>query len=74
MIGAEPQRPPPHDRERVVSPRRAALERAGYDAESARALAERVEIPLADALSLRTAGFPPEVAQAMLTSGDRPVF
>jgi hypothetical protein len=37
-------------------------------------LAERVEIPLADALALRKAGFPPDVALAMLTSGDRPVF
>ena len=54
--------------------RRSSLERAGYDSLSAQALAERVEVPLADALTLRRAGFPPEVALAMLTSGDRPVF
>ncbi|MFO7572286.1 MAG: hypothetical protein R6W48_06775 [Gaiellaceae bacterium] len=63
-----------HDRERIVALRRASLERAGYDPETARALAERVEIPLQDALALRKAGFPPEVALAMLDAGDRPVF
>jgi hypothetical protein len=59
---------------RVVELRRASLERAGYDPETAGALAERVEIALPDALALRKAGFPPDVAFAMLTSGDRPVF
>jgi hypothetical protein len=59
---------------RVVELRRASLERAGYDPETARALAERLEIPLRRALELRKAGFPPDVALAMLTSGDRPVF
>lgn len=63
-----------HDPERVVELRRASLERAGYDPETAGALAERLDIPLQDALALRKAGFPPEVALAMLGSGDRPVF
>jgi len=63
-----------HDLERVVELRRASLERAGYDPETAGRLAERVEIALADALALRKAGFSPDVALAMLTSGDRPVF
>lgn len=54
--------------------RRASLERAGYDPATARALAERMEISLQDALALRRAGFPPDAAYAMLTSRDRPVF
>jgi hypothetical protein len=57
-----------------VELRRASLERAGYDPTTARILAERIDVPLQDALALRRAGFPPEVALAMLTSGDRPVF
>jgi hypothetical protein len=57
-----------------VELRRASLERAGYDPATARALAERVEIPLQDALALRRAGFPPDAAYVMLTSRDRPVF
>lgn len=64
----------PDDPTRVVELRRASLERAGFDPESAGTLAERVEIALADALALRRAGFPPEVVLAMLTSGERPVF
>jgi hypothetical protein len=63
-----------HDPERVAQLRLASLERAGYDRESARVLAERVEIPLRDALALRRAGLPPDVALELLTSGDRPVF
>jgi hypothetical protein len=63
-----------HDPERVVQLRLSSLERAGYDPAAARALAERVEIPLQDALALRRAGLPPDVAFEMLTSGDRPVF
>lgn len=63
-----------HDPERVIELRRSSLERAGYDPETAEALAARIEIALADALELRKAGFPPDVAFAMLTSGDRPVF
>jgi hypothetical protein len=51
-----------HDPERVVELRRASLERAGYDPASARELAGR------------KAGFPPDVARGLLTSGDRPVF
>ena len=62
------------DPERVIELRRASLERAGYDQETARTLAERVAIPLREALALRKAGFPPDVAAAMLTSGERPVF
>ncbi|HWQ23207.1 MAG TPA: hypothetical protein VNK94_03780 [Gaiellaceae bacterium] len=64
----------PADPRRVVELRRASLERAGYDPDTARALAERVEIPLRDALALRKAGYPPAAALAMLTSGSRPVF
>lgn len=63
-----------HDPERVVELRRTSLERAGYDPESAALLAERIEIALQDALALRKAGLPPEVALEMLISGDRPVF
>lgn len=63
-----------HDPERVVELRRAALERAGYDAETADAIARRLEVTLQEALALRRAGFPTEVALAMLASGDRPVF
>jgi hypothetical protein len=62
------------DPDRVVELRRASLERAGYDPETAGALARHVEIPLREALELRRAGFPPEAALAMLTSRDRPVF
>ena len=63
-----------HDPTRVVELRRASLERAGYDPESAQRLAEHVEVSLQEALALHKAGFPPDVAVAMLTSGDRPVF
>ena len=59
---------------RVVELRRASLERAGYDPETAEALAGRLDIPLPDAVALRRAGFPPDAAFAMLTSQDRPVF
>ena len=59
---------------RVIELRRASLERAGYDPETADELAGRTEISLQDALMLRKACFPPDVALAMLTSGDRPVF
>ena len=58
----------------MVELRRASLERAGYDPNSAAELAARVEIPLQDALALRKAGFPPDAAFAMLMSEDRPVF
>jgi hypothetical protein len=75
IVGAyDPVMAGEHDPERVVELRRASLERAGYDPASAQALAERLEVPLQDALALRKAGFPPEAALAMLTSGGRPVF
>lgn len=60
--------------ERVVELRRASLERAGFRPEAAEELAARVELPLHDALRLVKAGFPPDVAFGMLTSGERPVF
>jgi hypothetical protein len=63
-----------HDPERVVELRRASLERAGYDPASARELAGRIDISLGDAVRLVKAGFPPDVARGLLTSGDRPVF
>jgi len=63
-----------HDSSRVVRLRCASLERAGYEPNAARELAARFEIPLQDALNLLRAGFPPDVAFAMLTSGARPVF
>lgn len=63
-----------HDSERVVELRRASLERAGFDRRSAEDLAARIDLPLQDALNLVKAGFPPEVAYGMLTSGERPVF
>lgn len=66
--------PTPADPRRVAALRRAALERAGYDPETAGALADRFEIPLRDALALRKAGYPPAAALAMLTSDSRPVF
>lgn len=72
--------PPPdnagrYDPARVVELRRAALERAGYAPAQAAELAARVEVvPLQDALRLVRAGFPPDVAFRMLTSGERPVF
>lgn len=69
-----PETPEPADPARVVELRRASLERAGYDSETAALLAGRVEIPLADALALRRAGFPPDAALSMLTGPDRPVF
>jgi hypothetical protein len=71
-VSGEPK--PEPDLARVVELRRAALERAGYDARTAGALADRTDIPLQDALALRRAGFPPDAALAMLTSGERPVF
>jgi hypothetical protein len=63
-----------HDPERVVELRRASLERAGFGPGAAAALAEDVDLPLADALALVRAGFPPDVVYEMLTSGERPVF
>ncbi len=63
-----------HDPDRVVELRRASLERAGYDSETAGSLAERTDIPLQEALALRRSGLPPDVAFELLTSGDRPVF
>jgi hypothetical protein len=64
----------PVDPSRVVELRRRALERVGYDDESARELAGRIDIPLQEALALRRTGLPPDVALELLTSGDRPVF
>jgi len=66
--------PSKSDPERVVVLRRAALERAGYEASRADELARRPDIDLQHAVSLPKAGFPPEVAYQMLTSGARPVF
>ena len=63
-----------HDPGRVFELRRASLERAGFDPTHATELAARVEIPLLEALQLVNAGFPPEVAFDLLTSGERPVF
>jgi len=63
-----------HDPVHVVELRRASLERAGFSAPHAGELADRVEIPLQDALRLVDAGFPPDVAFEMLASGERPVF
>ena len=71
MTESEPPKPDP---ERVVALRRAALERAGYDAGRAGEIARRPDIDLQQAVSLPKAGFPPEVAYQMLTSGARPVF
>lgn len=62
------------ERERIVMLRLRALERAGYDRETAEAIAGRLEIALPDALALRKSGYPPDVAFAMLTDGSRPVF
>jgi len=50
-----------HDPERVLSLRRAALERAGYDADRADELARRLDIDLQQAVSLPRAGFPRRV-------------
>ena len=63
-----------HRPSRVVALRRASLERAGFDPASAADLAARIEVPLQDALRVVKAGFPPDVAFEMLTSGERPVF
>lgn len=60
--------------ERVVELRRTSLERSGYSSEQARELASRLELPLQQALQPIKAGFPPDVAYEMLTSGERPVF
>jgi len=74
-MDAQGQAPDPvHDPTRVAELRRASLERAGYDGAAAAELAARIDIPLQDALNLVKAGFPPEVAFTMLTSGERPVF
>lgn len=62
------------ERTRVVELRLRALERAGYDSETAAAIADRLDIPLKAALDLRKAGFPPDAALDMLTGGNRPVF
>lgn len=59
---------------RVVELRRASLERAGFDPTSAADLAVQIDVPLQAALQLVKAGFPPDVAFEMLTSGERPVF
>jgi hypothetical protein len=64
----------PPDPERVVELRRQALERAGYRPEHARALAERLEVDLQQAVSLPKHGFPPDVAYELIVSGSRPVF
>lgn len=74
VTGTDDQVSPAHDPTRVVELRRGSLGRAGFDPASAQALAERVDIQLADALALRRAGFPPEVVVSMLTSDERPVF
>lgn len=63
-----------HDATRVLELRRASLERAGFEPTRAAQIAAWVEIPLQEALQLIRAGFPPEVAFEMLTSGERPVF
>lgn len=71
MAGHDKPKP---DTERVVALRRVALERAGYGAKAAEEIARRLEIDLQQAVALPRAGFPPEVACEMLTSGSRPVF
>ena len=46
----------------VISWRRAALRRAGYDEESAKELARRIDVDLHRAVDLVRAGCPPELA------------
>jgi hypothetical protein len=66
---------PPHDHDRVVELRRAALERAGYTPEQAETLARRLELDLQTALAPRRQGLPPEVAfELVLAGGGRTVF
>ena len=62
------------DLTRVIELRRASLERTGFDPAAAERLAVTTDIPLQEVLNLIRAGFPPDVALEMLTSGDRPVF
>lgn len=67
--------PPPHDPDRVVELRRAALQRAGYTPDQAETLARRIEIELQTALAPRRQGLPPEVAfELVLGGGGRTVF
>jgi hypothetical protein len=64
-----------HDPSRVVELRRASLERAGYTAAQADALARRLDLDLQDALAPRRQGLPPEVAyELVLSRGGRTVF
>ena len=64
----------PNEQARIVELRRTSLERAGFEPMQAAQLAAHLEIPLLDALQPVRAGFPPDVAFEMLTSGERPVF
>jgi hypothetical protein len=50
----------------VIRWRRAALLRAGYDEESARELARRIDIDLHRAVDIVRAGCPPELAYRIL--------
>jgi hypothetical protein len=50
----------------VIRWRRAALRRAGYDEESARELARRIDVDLHRAVDLVRAGCPPELAYRIL--------
>lgn len=63
-----------HGRPDPVELRRASLVQARYDPETADALARRTDIPLQEAVAVRWSGLPPDVAFALMTSGDRPVL
>jgi hypothetical protein len=52
--------------QRVIQWRRAALERAGYDAPGAKALAERLDIDLHRATDLLRSGCPADMALQIL--------
>lgn len=54
------------DVQRVIQWRRAELERAGYEAAAAQALAERLDIDLHLATDLLRRGCPPETALKIL--------
>lgn len=71
---ADAAEPGPAGGERLVRLRRDALERSGFPAAQAEAIARRLDIDYLQAIGVLRQGFPPEVAADLLLAGHRSVF
>ena len=66
MTAAEPRLVDETEIERVARWRAGELERAGFDSDTARQIAQRLDVDLHGAVSLLERGCPPEVAARIL--------